>query len=83
MDAIVNQIKRLASGADEAQRKAILVSLREVSDSIETPPETIQRLVYLVSSVISCPAQRIMGSSVELTTHSRHCHSQQFVLGLT
>lgn len=53
MDAIVNQIKSLASGADEAQRKLILVSLREVSDSIETPPDTIQRLVYLVSSIRS------------------------------
>jgi demethylsterigmatocystin 6-O-methyltransferase len=47
MDAIVNQIKSLASGADEAQRKNILVALRKVSDSIETPLDTIQRLVYL------------------------------------
>ncbi|CAG8977790.1 hypothetical protein HYALB_00010875 [Hymenoscyphus albidus] len=47
MEDITKQIKSLASGADETQRKAILVALREVSDSIETPPETIQRLVYL------------------------------------
>lgn len=53
MDAIVDQIKSLASGADEAQRHQILVTLREVSDSLETPPDTIQRLVYLVSSMRS------------------------------
>lgn len=50
MDAIVKQIKNLASTADEAERKQIAVSLREVSDSLETPLDTIQRLVYLVSS---------------------------------
>jgi len=53
MDAIVNQIKSLASGADEAQRRNILVALREVSDSIEAPQDTIQRLIYLVSSIRS------------------------------
>nr|ABE60721.1 O-methyl transferase B [Trichoderma virens] len=47
MDNIINQIKSLASGADEAQVKQIIVSLREVSDSLETPLDTIQRLVYL------------------------------------
>lgn len=51
MDAIVNQIKSLASGADEAQRKQILVSLREVADSIESPNDTLQRLIYLVSAI--------------------------------
>jgi len=51
MDAIVNQIKSLASGADEAQRRQILESLREVSDSIEAPQDTIQRLIYLVGSI--------------------------------
>jgi hypothetical protein len=79
MDAITKQIKDLASGADEAQRKAILVSLREVSDSIETAPETIQRLVYLVSSVRG----RLRVRNYGLTTYSRHCHSPQSVLGLT
>ncbi|KAL4789688.1 S-adenosyl-L-methionine-dependent methyltransferase [Aspergillus venezuelensis] len=47
MDAKINQIKSLASGADEAQRKQILVSLREVADSIESPNDTLQRLIYL------------------------------------
>jgi hypothetical protein len=49
MESIVEQIKNLASGADEAQRKQILVSLREVSDSIETSNDTLHRLIYLVS----------------------------------
>ena len=48
MDAIVNQIKNLASSADDAQRKLILETLRVVSDSIETPQDTMQRLMYLV-----------------------------------
>ncbi|KAF4988022.1 hypothetical protein FGRMN_10016 [Fusarium graminum] len=47
MESIVEQIKNLASGADEAQRKQILVSLREVSDSIETSNDTLHRLIYL------------------------------------
>lgn len=47
MDAIVNQIKNLASSADDAQRKLILETLRVVSDSIETPQDTMQRLMYL------------------------------------
>ncbi|EHK22117.1 uncharacterized protein TRIVIDRAFT_230740 [Trichoderma virens Gv29-8] len=47
MDSIISQIKSLAAGADQAQVKQIIVSLREVSDSLETPLDTIQRLVYL------------------------------------
>lgn len=50
MDAIANQIKSPASDADGAERKHILDSLRHVSDSIETPQDTMQRLMYLVRS---------------------------------
>lgn len=51
MDAIANQIKNLASDGDDAERKLILDSLRKVSDAIETPQETMQRLMYLVRLV--------------------------------
>jgi hypothetical protein len=51
MDAIANQIKNLASHADDAERKLILDSLRKVSDAIESPQDTMQRLMYLVRLV--------------------------------
>jgi demethylsterigmatocystin 6-O-methyltransferase len=51
MEEIVKQIHALAQNADDLTRKHILDSLRDVSFSIETSQDTMQRISYLVSPV--------------------------------
>jgi hypothetical protein len=50
MEVIVDQVKALAASADDVARKNILDALRGVSDAIETPQETMQRIIYRVCS---------------------------------
>lgn len=50
MEDVINSVKHLASNADEAGRKKIIDGLRELSYSIETPDDTVQRLMYMVRS---------------------------------
>ena len=49
MDSIADQVKKLAATANEAGRKKLLDSLRDLSYSIETPYDTLQRFAGLVS----------------------------------
>lgn len=49
MDSMVDQVKKLAATADEAGRKKLLDSLRDLSYAIETPYDTLQRFAGLVS----------------------------------
>ena len=49
MESIIEDVKRLASNSDENGRKKLIDSLRELSYSIETPDDTLQRLMYTVS----------------------------------
>ncbi len=48
MDSLVVQVKALAEGADEASRKKILDTLRDLTYSIESPEDTIQRIMFYV-----------------------------------
>lgn len=50
MEDILAQIKALASDADDVGRKRILQSLQELSYAIETPQDSMQRILYLVST---------------------------------
>ncbi|KAF3397379.1 Demethylsterigmatocystin 6-O-methyltransferase [Talaromyces pinophilus] len=47
MDSIVEQVQKLAAMADEAGRKKLLDSLRDLSYAIETPYDTLQRFAGL------------------------------------
>ncbi|PQE30043.1 hypothetical protein CJF32_00009466 [Rutstroemia sp. NJR-2017a WRK4] len=47
MDSIVDQIQNLAKTADEAGRKSLIDSLRNLQYSIETPYDTLQRFAGL------------------------------------
>ncbi|ODQ74016.1 hypothetical protein LIPSTDRAFT_336413 [Lipomyces starkeyi NRRL Y-11557] len=47
MDAFLAQAKALVKTADEAGRKKILDTLREVSYSLESPQDSAQRIMYL------------------------------------
>ena len=49
MESVIAQVKQLAATANEAARKEIMDQLRELSNSLETPDETLQRMMYLVS----------------------------------
>lgn len=51
MDAITAQIQNLAANADEAARKKLLDTLRNLQYSIETPHDTLQRFAGLVSVI--------------------------------
>ena len=48
MEDVINSIKRLASNTDDAGRKETYDRLQELSQSIETPDDTLQRLMYMV-----------------------------------
>jgi demethylsterigmatocystin 6-O-methyltransferase len=51
MEAIIDQAKRVASNANENERKKIIDDLRDLSYSLETPDDTSQRIMYLVSKL--------------------------------
>jgi demethylsterigmatocystin 6-O-methyltransferase len=48
MDALIAEVKRLAVNADEKSRRQIMDSLHNLAYSIETPQDTIQRIMYSV-----------------------------------
>ncbi|KAK9318802.1 S-adenosyl-L-methionine-dependent methyltransferase [Lipomyces orientalis] len=47
MDAIVSQVQAMAKGADEGLRKQLLDTLFRLQLSIESPQDSMQRLLYL------------------------------------
>jgi demethylsterigmatocystin 6-O-methyltransferase len=49
MDCIIEQIKSLANDADDMARKTIMDQLRDVSISLETPQDAMQRICYTVT----------------------------------
>ena len=51
MEAVIDQAKRVASNAKENERKKIIDDLRDLSYSLETPDDTLQRIAYLVSEL--------------------------------
>lgn len=61
MEDVINAVKHLASNADEAGCKKPIDGLRELSYSIETPDDTIQRLTCMVglySPIMKCFSRR-------------------------
>jgi demethylsterigmatocystin 6-O-methyltransferase len=55
MDAFLAQAKTLVKTTDEAGRKKILDTLREVSYLLESPQDSAQRIMYLVRSFFPSP----------------------------
>lgn len=53
MDAIVTQVQNLVKAADEAGRKKLLDTLRDLQYAVETPYDVLQRFAGLVSKLIS------------------------------
>lgn len=51
MDSVIDQVRKLAATTDEAGRKKLLDSLRDLSYAIETPYDTLQRFAGLVSQM--------------------------------
>lgn len=52
MEAVVEQVRGLAGSADEAGRSKVLDQLRELIYSLESPDETMNRIMFLVSLLI-------------------------------
>ena len=52
MQAVIDTVKDLSSTADEATRKKIIITLRDLAYSIESHDDTIGRIMFLVSLVI-------------------------------
>ena len=48
MESVTKHVKKLVRKADEKQRKEILDGLRNLAYSIESPEDTIQRIMFLV-----------------------------------
>lgn len=53
MEAVIDQAKRVASNANEVERKKLIDGLRDLSYSLEAPDDTMQRVMYLVSVIES------------------------------
>ena len=51
METVIDQAKRLANSASEVERKKLIDGLRDLSYSLETPDDTMQRVMYLVSAL--------------------------------
>ncbi|MCJ1261206.1 hypothetical protein MMC22_001070 [Lobaria immixta] len=47
MDALISQVKHEANSADEAGRQKILDGLRDLAMAIETPADSMQRIMFL------------------------------------
>ena len=52
MDTAFDQIRALAQDANEATRKKVLDGLRDLTYSLETPQDSIQRIIFYVSMLI-------------------------------
>jgi hypothetical protein len=48
MDALFAHVREAAKTADEAQRKKIIDDLRDLSIELESPWDSMQRIMYLV-----------------------------------
>lgn len=53
MEAVVDQVRGLAGSVDEAGRSRILDQLRDLAYSLESPDETMNRIMFLVSFFIT------------------------------
>ena len=49
MDALIEQAQHLASSSDEAGRKKLIDAFRNLSYALESPDDTLQRIMYYVS----------------------------------
>ena len=72
MEDVINSVKRLASNTDDAGRKEIYDRLQELSQSIETPDDTLQRLMYMVSwnKSVSAYTVSLLDSPDALSTYT-------------
>ena len=52
MEDIITSVKRLASNTDEAGHQKLMDGLRDLSYSLETPRDTIERLAYAVGLAV-------------------------------
>ena len=50
MEEVTRTVKRLASDADELSRRKLIDGLRDLSYSIETPNDTLERVAFLVET---------------------------------
>ena len=71
MDTVIAQIKSLAGSANEATRKNMTDQLRELSYSLESPDDTLQRVMYLVSMSPNMRILALLPNSSESQGRSR------------
>lgn len=58
MEAIIDLAKHLANTTDEAGRKRLSDGFRNLSYSLETPDDTLQRIIYYVNACTTQPSLR-------------------------
>ena len=56
MDTFLSLAKTIAKDVDEASRKKVLDTLRDVAYSIESPEDTIQRSMFYVRNLVRATA---------------------------
>jgi hypothetical protein len=53
MDSLLEQLRNLVAKVDDDGRRKVATALREMADSLETPHQTVIRILFGVCS--SCP----------------------------
>lgn len=53
MEEVISSVNRLASETNEAGRKKLIDGLRDIANSLETPDDTLQRLMYMHLQIAS------------------------------
>jgi hypothetical protein len=54
---LLDQVKELAAGFAQKQRLELIKSLRSLAISLETPQDSLQRVMYSVSTVLQSLAR--------------------------
>ena len=58
MEEITNIVNRLASDANESSRRKLIDGLRDLSYTIETPHDTLQRIMFTVRTTLHAKKHR-------------------------
>jgi demethylsterigmatocystin 6-O-methyltransferase len=64
MEYFTAEVRTMAATADDAGRRKILDSVRELQYSLETPHDTLNRVIYYVSMPLVLPVAYVEDDSI-------------------
>jgi len=64
MDVLLGQVQNMAALASEAERKSLIVSLRNAANALEAPDDTMERIMFSVSGKLWFLVDQIQSDDV-------------------